>query len=83
MGLNIKNAEVEKLASEVAAITGETKTEAIRKALLERKEHLHFSQRKRMDGVREWLERDVWLLVKPEFRDKPMTKADWDALNDV
>ena len=83
MGLNIKNAEVEKLAAEVAAMTGETKTEAIRKALLERKEHLSTPQRKRMDGVREWLERDVWPHVKPEFRDKPMTKADWDALNDV
>jgi hypothetical protein len=28
MGLHIKNAEVEKLAAEVAAMTGETKTEA-------------------------------------------------------
>ena len=53
MGLNIKNAEVEKLAAELAAMTGETKTEAIRKALLERKEHLT-PQRNRMDGVIEW-----------------------------
>ena len=82
MGLNIKNIEVEKLAAEVAAMTGETKTEAIRKALAERKKQLTVPQRQRMDGMREWLERDVWPHIKPEFQGKPMTKADWDALND-
>ena len=30
MGLNLKNQEVERLAAEVAALVGETKTEAIR-----------------------------------------------------
>ena len=40
MALNIKNPEVEALASEIAKMTGESKTEAIRKALLERKQHL-------------------------------------------
>jgi antitoxin VapB len=82
MGLNIKNVEVERLAAEVAAMTGETKTEAIRKALADRKEQLSVPKRQRMDGVREWLERDVWPHVKPEFVGKPMKKADWDALND-
>ena len=33
MALNIKNAEVERLAAEVARLTGESKTEAIRRAL--------------------------------------------------
>ncbi|MBI2689136.1 MAG: type II toxin-antitoxin system VapB family antitoxin [Acidobacteria bacterium] len=80
MGLNIKNAEVERLAAEVAAMTGESKTEAIRKALLERKESLSVPQRQRMDGVREWLEREVWPLTKPEFRGKPVTKEEMDAL---
>jgi antitoxin VapB len=36
MPLNIKNAEVESLAAEISRLTGETKTEAIRKALIER-----------------------------------------------
>jgi antitoxin VapB len=40
MALNLKNEEVEKLAREVAELAGETKTEAIRRALLERKERL-------------------------------------------
>ena len=36
MALNIKNAEVERLAAEVARLTHESKTEAIRVALQER-----------------------------------------------
>jgi len=33
MALNIKNPEVERLAADVARLTGESKTEAIRRAL--------------------------------------------------
>jgi len=40
MALNLKNSEVELLAAEVARITGESKTEAIRQSLLERKAKL-------------------------------------------
>ena len=40
MPLNNKNREVEKLAAEVGHMVNETKTEAIRKALLERKSRL-------------------------------------------
>ena len=36
MALNIRHPETEKLADEVAELTGETKTEAVRRALLER-----------------------------------------------
>lgn len=36
MALNIRNTETEKLAEQVAELTGETKTEAVRRALLER-----------------------------------------------
>ena len=40
MALNIRNTETEKLANAVAAMTGETKTEAVTTALKERLEHL-------------------------------------------
>ncbi len=79
MGLNIKNLEVEALAAEVSAMTGETKTEAIRQALLARKQSLTVPKRQRMDGIQEWLERDVWPKIKPGFRGKPVTKAEMDA----
>lgn len=40
MPLNIRNSETEKLAAAIAAMTGETKTEAVRIALKERLEGL-------------------------------------------
>jgi antitoxin VapB len=40
MPLNLKNPEVDRLAAEVAALAKETKTEAVRKSLLERKARL-------------------------------------------
>lgn len=40
MALNIRNAETESLAEAIAGITGESKTEAVRKALLDRLERL-------------------------------------------
>jgi len=40
MALNIKNPEVVQLTTEVARLAGETKTEAIRQALIERKVRL-------------------------------------------
>ncbi len=54
MGLNIKNAEVEQLASEVADLAHETKTEAIRRALLERRVRLqvHAGQRGAPESAR-------------------------------
>jgi antitoxin VapB len=44
VGLNIKNSAVEELAREVAQLTGESKTEAIRVALVERRERMAVSQ---------------------------------------
>lgn len=38
MALNIRNAETERLAAALAALTGETKTEAVRRSLQERLE---------------------------------------------
>lgn len=67
MALNIKNREVERLASEVAALTGETKTEAIRQALAERRLRLRLRRRVPAAGRREhvlrFLEAEVWSKV--------------------
>lgn len=62
MALNIKNLVVERLAGEVARLTGESKTEAIRRALEERKQRLAFRavrKDRRLDLAR-YLEREVW-----------------------
>ena len=61
MALNIKNEEVELLVSEVARLAGESKTEAVRQALLERRRRLVYrSGRNRRDQVMKLLEVDVW-----------------------
>ena len=52
MALNIKNPEVESLATELAGVTGESKTEAIRQALVERRARLRFRSDRRPGGVR-------------------------------
>jgi len=56
MALTIRNQEVERLAEEVARLAGETKTEAVRKALEMRLREL---QRKRSFGrvIRSWRRR--------------------------
>jgi antitoxin VapB len=65
MGLNIKNAEVERLATEVAGLAHETKTEAIRRALLERRARLKecAGNPAAGKGLREYLERNVWPMI--------------------
>jgi antitoxin VapB len=47
MALNIRHSETERLADEVAKLTGETKTEAVRKALLDRLDRLRRDRRTR------------------------------------
>ncbi len=47
MALTIRNREAEKLAAELAALTGENKSEAVVKALKERLEAVGRRQRKR------------------------------------
>jgi antitoxin VapB len=61
MALNIKNVEVERLAGEVANMAHETKTEAIRRALAERRARLR-ARAGRPGGrksLREYMEQNV------------------------
>ena len=62
MALNIKNPEVERLAEEISRMTGETKTEAIRRALAERRARLSLrvTTRGRAGRLRRFLETEVW-----------------------
>jgi antitoxin VapB len=47
MALNIRNAEAERLADQVVALTGETKTAAVAQALNERLERLNQARKRR------------------------------------
>ena len=65
MALNIKDAETERLAAEVAALAHETKTRAINVALRERKERLT-ARVDRRQRLRHFLADEVWPQVPAE-----------------
>ncbi|MGC8509810.1 MAG: type II toxin-antitoxin system VapB family antitoxin [Acidimicrobiales bacterium] len=82
MALNLKNPEVERLAAEVARLTGETKTEAVRQALAERRQRLVYRQvtDKPASRVRAFLERDVWPSVPKGQRGRRLTRSEEDNI---
>jgi len=82
MALNIKNSEVEDLAAEVAGLTGESKTEAIRRALAERRARLRLrvTEEGRRDRIRRFLEREVWARVPADQRGHPPEKREREEI---
>jgi antitoxin VapB len=85
MALNLKDPEVERLAAEVAEMTGSTKTGAVREALREKRDRLELtrtSRRRRKPGdFRRFLETEIWPQIPAEERGKPpMTKEEMDEL---
>ena len=82
MALNIKNPEVERLADQVSKMTGETKTEAIRKALIDRKGRLSVTavQGDRRARLIRFLERDVWPLVPRRLRSRRLSRKEHDDI---
>ncbi len=81
MPLNIKNAEVERLVTEVARLTGESKTEAIRRALEERKRRLKGSSLEdRRARVIKFLERKVWPTIPKDQLGRRLTREEEDGI---
>ena len=82
MALNIKNLKVERLAAEVAALARETKTEAIGRALEERKLRLssHLVRTDRRAEFLAFLRREVWPVVPRKHRGRRLTKKEEDAI---
>lgn len=82
MSLNLKNAEVERLVEEVAAMTGESKTEAVRKALAERKERLSLFvvRRDRKEEVLRYLETEVWSRIPSELLGRGIPQEEQDEI---
>ena len=80
MTLTIQNHDVERLATEVAELAGENATEAIRKALMERRERLTRgdSDPLRKEDLVRWLETEVWSRVPRDQIGRRLT-ADEEA----
>jgi antitoxin VapB len=82
MALNIKDAETEALAAEVAALAGESKTRAVREALRERRERLvrEASRRRTAERLHSFLTAEVWPQIPEQVRGQTITKQERERL---
>ena len=76
MTLNIKDRETERLAAEVAALAGESKSRAVKVALRERKERLtqRAVDRDRIRDLVSFLEEEVWSQIPRVVLGKKMSR---------
>lgn len=82
VALNIKDPQTEKLAAEVAALTGESKTKAVRVALQERRDRLQLrvvARDRAADFVR-FLEEEVWPQVPRHVLGKRLSRGDRERI---
>ena len=82
MAVNIKNEDVERLLDEVVKITGETKTEAVRKALEERQQRLALRAGARADEVRlfTFLQDEVWPQIPADLLGTRLSKQEEEEI---
>jgi antitoxin VapB len=81
MALNIKDPEADRLAGEIAAITGESKTRAVRVALAERRARLEGpTVEARRAGLLRFLEDEIWPQIPRSERKVKLTKAEREEL---
>jgi antitoxin VapB len=81
MALNIKNDEVERLVTEVAAATGKSKTETVRRAL--ETQHRSLSGVRRAEKIRsfvQFLEDEVWPVLPPSVLGVTLSKEEEEAI---
>ena len=82
MALNIKNPEVERLAAEVAGLARETKTEAIRQALLDRKLRLVVRGRgtSKHERLAQTLRDRIWPQLPRKLRGRGIPKSERERI---
>jgi antitoxin VapB len=81
MALNIKDPDTERLAAEVAALMGTTKTGAVRYALRQvLQARSGPSVRQREERLTRFLEEEIWPLMPPDQIGKPVSKAEREEI---
>jgi len=82
MALNIKNEEVERLVEEVAQLSGETKTTAVKRALAERRARLvlRVADSDRGTRLRRFLDGEVWPRVPKDQLGKTLSREEEYAI---
>lgn len=82
MALNVKDAETEQLAAEVAALTSETKTAAIKVALRERLARLTAARTAvdRGERLRQFLAEEAWPQIPDRILGTAVSKTEREQL---
>ncbi len=82
MALNIKNRNVENLLAEVVKITGESKTEAVRKSLEERRHRLslRFISPQEKTRILSFLQDEIWPQIPNNLLGVRLTKDEEDKI---
>lgn len=82
MALNIKDPETDRLAAEVAALTGETKAKAVKVALAERRKHLaaRAASRDRGSRLRRFLSEEAWPQIPDAVRGVPISRQEREEI---
>jgi antitoxin VapB len=83
MALDFRDKETEKLAAEIAALTGESEEEVVRQSLRERRDRIEPPEQssgrrpRTMEEMLHFMETEIWPLIPEEHRGRPpMTKAE-------
>ena len=82
MALSIKSSEVERLVEELAALTGESKTEAVLRAVAERRDRLRLQRahRERGSDFLRYLAEEVWPKAPPGQLGRRLSREEEDAI---
>lgn len=82
MALNIKDTHTERLATDLARLTGDTKTSAVRIALEERRQRLSSGRivEDRAARLRRVLEDEIWPQVPDDALGRPLTREEREAI---
>jgi hypothetical protein len=82
MAMNIRNARVERLAEELADMTGESKTATILRALEERRERIvrKPNEHPRMANVIDFLEKEIWPNVPKSLLGRRLAKKERERI---
>jgi antitoxin VapB len=82
MTLHINNPTVDKLLDEITQITGESRTEAVRKALEERRRRLSSQTpvAEKQRGLTAFLQEEVWPQIPPAHLGVRLTKEEQEDI---
>jgi antitoxin VapB len=83
MALNIKNPDVERLLDELVQLTGESKTEVVRKALEERRQRIALRmpiQQDETERILAFLQEEIWPQIPDSVLGTRLRKEEEEAI---